>query len=265
MSSEPHAHRRASPAPPPVPARPAESMPAQHGVEFDALGRTFSRGPDPHVVLRDITLTVRPSEVVVILGASGCGKSTLLRIAGGLDRPTTGLVRIGGDRVTGIDPRCAIVFQEPRLLPWRTLTANVELGLPRSRSKAWGRERVEELISLVGLTGFAGHRPREVSGGMAQRAALARALARDPWVLLLDEPFGALDALTRLRMQDLLLEVHAAAPTTVLLVTHDVDEALQLADRVILLAPEPGADGATIRQCHRPGRPTTRPRLGRAR
>jgi sulfonate transport system ATP-binding protein len=219
-----------------------------HGVDFIGLGRTFSRGPVPQVVLRDISLTVRPGEVVVILGASGCGKSTLLRIAAGLDHPTSGHVRIGGDEVTGIDPRCAIAFQEPRLLPWRTLAGNVELGLPASRSKAGGRARVEELISLVRLTGFAGHRPREVSGGMAQRVALARALATDPWVLLLDEPFGALDALTRLQMQDLLLEVHAAAPTTVLLVTHDVDEALQLADRVILLAPEPGTEGATTRQ-----------------
>ena len=115
-----------------------------------------------------------------------------------------------------------------------------------------------ELLDLVGLTAFAGHRPREVSGGMAQRASLARALARDPWVLLLDEPFGALDALTRLKMQDLLLDVHAAAPTTVLLVTHDVDEALQLADRVILLGSEPGSYGATIRQIVTV--PGTRPR-----
>jgi sulfonate transport system ATP-binding protein len=244
MPIQPTKRRRASPSPPP-PDRPTAT---QHGVEFDGLGRTFSHGPIPHIVLRDISLMVRPGEVVVILGASGCGKSTLLRIAAGLDQPTSGLVRIGGDQVIGIDPRCAIAFQEPRLLPWRTLAGNIELGLPASRSKAWGQARVEELIALVRLTGFAGHRPREVSGGMAQRAALARALARDPWVLLLDEPFGALDALTRLRMQDLLLEVHAAAPTTVLLVTHDVDEALQLADRVIVLAPDPGTGGATTRQ-----------------
>ena len=201
-----------------------------------------------HVVLRDIELSVRPSEVVVILGPSGCGKSTLLRITAGLDQPTSGEVRIGGTAVVGIDPRCAFAFQEPRLLPWRTLADNVALGLPAGTTAAAGNEHVADLLDLVGLTAFAGHRPREVSGGMAQRAALARALARNPWVLLLDEPFGALDALTRLRMQDLLLEIHAAAPATVLLVTHDVDEALQLADRVILLAQEPGRPGATVRQ-----------------
>ena len=184
----------------------------------------------------------------MILGTSGCGKSTLLRITAGLDSPTTGAVTIGGGPVTGIDPRCAFAFQEPRLLPWRTLAGNVALGLPPGTAAAVGRDRVERLLDLVGLTPSPSHRPREVSGGMAQRASLARALARDPWVLLLDEPFGALDALTRLKMQDLLLDVHAAAPTTVLLVTHDVDEALQLADRVILLGSEPGSYGATIRQ-----------------
>lgn len=233
---------------------------AQHGVEFADLGRVFpgaTRGHElgagaavaaSHIVLRNLTLSVRPGEVVAVLGASGCGKSTLLHITAGLDQPTTGEVRIGGDAVAGIDPRCAFAFQEPRLLPWRTLAGNVALGLPAGTPGRDGHEHVAELLALVGLTAFAGHRPREVSGGMAQRAALARALARRPWVLLLDEPFGALDALTRLRMQDLLLEVHAAAPTTVLLVTHDVEEALQLADRVILLGAEPGTAGATVRQ-----------------
>jgi sulfonate transport system ATP-binding protein len=231
----------------------ADPLDTRHEVEFLGLGRVFPRpggraGPlARHVVLRDISLSVRPGEVLAILGPSGCGKSTLLRISAGLDGPTSGAVRIGGDPVAGIDPRCAIAFQEPRLLPWRTLAGNVALGLPRGTSKVDARRRVDGLLGLVGLTAFADHRPREVSGGMAQRASLARALARDPSVLLLDEPFGALDALLRLKMQDLLLEVHAAAPTTVLLVTHDVDEALQLADRVILLSPEPGLDGATIR------------------
>jgi sulfonate transport system ATP-binding protein len=233
-------------------------------VTFDAIGRSFTRrsgttDEDPlHRVVRDLTLDVAPGEVVTILGASGCGKSTLLRIAGGLDRPTAGAVLIDGVPVDGIDPRCAIAFQEPRLLPWRTVAANVALGLPRSTSRAAGDARIADLLSLVGLAGFAAHRPREISGGMAQRTALARALARNPGVLLLDEPFGALDALTRLRMQDLLLEVHAAAPTTVLFVTHDVDEAVQLADRVVLLGTEPGVPGATARQVL--AVPGTRPR-----
>src|SRR6185437_10264580 len=184
------------------------------------------RGAEPaaRTVLRYVSLSVAAGEVVAILGASGCGKSTLLRIAGGLDSPTTGAARIDGSPVAGIDARCAVGFQEPRLLPWRSLADNVALGLPRGLDRAEGRERVARLLALVGLDASAALRPREVSGGMAQRASLARALARNPGVLLLDEPFGALDALTRLRMQDLLLDVHAANPATILLVTHDVDK-----------------------------------------
>jgi len=231
---------------------PAIAPPTTNRLEFIGLGRTFarpaSRSTPAHVVLRDVSLAVEPNEVVAVLGASGCGKSTLLRIAAGLDRPSTGEVRIGRSPVAGIDDRCSIAFQEPRLLPWRTVAANVELGVPPSVPTVDRRSRVAELIALVGLTAFAGHRPREVSGGMAQRAALARALARGPSVLLLDEPFCSLDALTRLRMQDLLLDVHAAAPTTVLLVTHDVEEAIQLADRVVQLGSDPDRPGATIRQ-----------------
>lgn len=227
-------------------------------VTFDAVGRTFPSGKSAaHTVLRDVSLEVEPGEILAILGTSGCGKSTLLRIVGGLDAPSAGAVRIDGSPVEGYDPRCAVGFQEPRLLPWRTIAQNVAIGLPKRTSGASGAETVARLLELVGLADFAGHRPREISGGMAQRTSLARALARNPGVLLLDEPFGALDALTRLKMQDLLLDVHAAAPTTVLLVTHDVDEALQLADRIILLGRAEGADGADIRQTvvvpgHRP-------------
>jgi sulfonate transport system ATP-binding protein len=224
-------------------------------VRFDGVGRVFAgeRKRDASAaslaVLDDISLTVAAGEILAILGTSGCGKSTLLRIAGGLDQPTSGSVTIDGTPVRGIDPRCAVGFQEPRLLPWRTVAGNVALGLPRGTSRVAGQKRVAELLDLVGLANFADHRPREISGGMAQRASLARALARNPGVLLLDEPFGALDALTRLKMQDLLLDVHRAAPTTVLLVTHDVDEALQLADRIILLGRgDDGKSAAGIRQ-----------------
>ncbi|WP_085368158.1 ABC transporter ATP-binding protein [Leifsonia sp. NCR5] len=231
------------------------ATPSAYPVEFVDVGRTFvaprakgERGTTQRVVLRDVSLTVAAGEVVAILGASGCGKSTLLRIAGGLDSPSAGAALIDGTAVAGIDGRCAVGFQEPRLLPWRSITDNVALGLPRGIDRTAGRERVAQLLDLVGLSTSAGLRPREVSGGMAQRASLARALARNPGVLLLDEPFGALDALTRLKMQDLLLDVHGAAPTTILLVTHDVDEALQLADRIILLGAEEGRQGATIRR-----------------
>ena len=217
-------------------------------VTFSNLGRTFGAGSGAHRVLRDITFEVRPGEVLAILGSSGCGKSTLLRAAAGLDAASTGEVLINGTAVHGIDDRCAVAFQEPRLLPWQTLQANIAMGLPKSMSAKNGKAKVAELLELVELAAFAKHRPRAVSGGMAQRASLARALARTPGVLLLDEPFGALDALTRLKMQDLLLSVHQATPTTVLLVTHDVDEALQLADRIIVLGKEPGKSGATITQ-----------------
>lgn len=231
-------------------------------IDFAGVGRAFApeRGTGAaRPVLRDIELAVEPGEVVAILGTSGCGKSTLLRITGGLDAATSGTVRIDGSPVAGIDPRTAIGFQEPRLLPWRTVHDNVALGLPRGTPKAAGADRVSTLIDLVGLGEFAGHRPREISGGMAQRTSLARALARNPGVLLLDEPFGALDALTRLKMQDLLLDILSAEPTTVLLVTHDVDEALQLADRIVLLAKQDeGEPGATIAQLLTV--PGTRPR-----
>ncbi|MCW4384340.1 ABC transporter ATP-binding protein [Salinibacterium sp. SYSU T00001] len=215
------------------------------GVRLSGVGRTF----DSKVVLRDVDLDIAAGEIVALIGASGCGKSTLLRQISGLDQPSTGRITIDGSPVAGIDLRCSVGFQEPRLLPWRSLEHNTELGLPRGTAKGEGRERVRELLRLVGLGHASGLRPRQVSGGMAQRASLARALARRPGVLVLDEPFGALDALTRLQMQDLLLDVHSAEPTTIILVTHDVDEALYLADRVVLLGADPQApaDGATIR------------------
>ena len=210
-------------------------------LDLTGVGKDFVTGKRRRSVLSGIDLTVAAGEVVALLGPSGCGKSTLLRLVGGLEKPTAGEVRINSTAVTAIDPRCAVVFQEPRLLPWRTLERNVAFGLPRGTTGRDGRDEVAHWLDVVGLADFAGHRPRQVSGGMAQRAALARALARRPGVLLLDEPFAALDALTRLRMQDLLVKVQREAGTTVLLVTHDVDEALHLADRVVLLgAAEPG-------------------------
>ncbi|MFC4071187.1 ABC transporter ATP-binding protein [Actinoplanes subglobosus] len=211
-------------------------------LEISGAGKEFTASGRRRAVLADVNLTVAAGEVVALLGPSGCGKSTLLRLAGGLDTPTSGRVLVDGQPVRGYEPRCAVVFQEPRLLPWRTIERNVAYGLPRGTDREKGRAEVAHWLSVVGLAGFARHRPRQVSGGMAQRAALARALARRPGVLLLDEPFAALDALTRLRMQDLLAEVQRTAGTTVLLVTHDVDEALHLADRVVLLGTGPSAD-----------------------
>lgn len=227
-----------------APAAAAPRPAAGARLRIRGLGRTFGE----RVVLQGIHLDVEPGELIAVLGASGSGKSTLLRIVGGLDAATTGVVTIDDAPVTGIDARVAIGFQEPRLLPWRSVADNIALGLPSGLPRAARSTRIQELLHLIGLTDFASHRPREISGGMAQRTSLARALARRPQVLLLDEPFGALDALTRLRMQDLLLSVLDDAPTTTLLVTHDVDEALQLADRVIVLGPTGTGPGAGIQQ-----------------
>lgn len=217
-------------------------------VSLRGVGRTFpaARGVEASPVLRNVQLDIAPGEIVALLGPSGCGKSTLLRQISGLDRPTEGTITIDRSTVAPADQRCAVAFQEPRLLPWRSVTRNIELGLPRGLDRRQGAERVAELLDLVQLTGAAGLKPREISGGMAQRVSLARALARGPGVLLLDEPFGALDALTRLTMQDLLVDIHRAEPATIVLVTHDVDEALALADRIVLLGTRHDRPGATI-------------------
>jgi sulfonate transport system ATP-binding protein len=205
--------------------------PAPACVSLSRVDRTFGT----HSVLHEVDIEIEPGEVVALLGSSGSGKSTLLRLIAGLDRPTEGRIEIDGQAVRGIDPRCAIVFQEPRLLPWRSLAANVEFGLPPGTARSNGSAAVQHWLDVVGLADFRDHYPRQVSGGMAQRAGLARALARRPSVLLLDEPLAALDALTRLRMQDLLNTVQQEAGTTTVLVTHDVDEATILADRVLIL------------------------------
>ena len=194
-------------------------------------------------VLQDVDLTIRPGEFVSILGPSGCGKSTLLRMIAGLEQATTGSLQIGDRVVDRADPRCAIVFQEPRLFPWKRVAANVSVGARRLRGPA----SPDEWLERVGLTGFAHCYPYQLSGGMAQRVALARALIGQPEVLLLDEPFAALDALTRLQMQDLLSEVCATLGTTAVMVTHDADEALHLADRVFVMSHRPATIVETIR------------------
>ena len=222
------------------------------------VGRAFGTNGTSRQILTNIDLEIAPGEIISIIGASGSGKSTLLRALGGLDVGFTGEVLIDATAVESYDPRCAIGFQEPRLLPWATVTDNVAIGLAEGTPKTTATARVAELLELVGLTDAADHRPREISGGMAQRASLARAMARDPEILLLDEPFGALDALTRIKMQQLLLDVHAQTGTTTVMVTHDVDEALLLSDRIVLLDASPHAEGATIANIFTP--PVPRPR-----
>lgn len=219
------------------------------GVQLTGLVRSFAHGGETRTVLEGISLEIEPGEILAVLGPSGCGKSTLLRLVAGLDAPDAGSVTIDSVPVAPHEQRVGIGFQEPRLLPWRTVAANVAYGLPLGTGNAQRRERVTELLELVHLSDSARLRPRQISGGMAQRVSLARALARRPGVLVLDEPFGALDALTRITMQDLLLDAHAAEPTTIVLVTHDVDEAIALADRILVLgaAPERAEAGAGVR------------------
>jgi sulfonate transport system ATP-binding protein len=195
------------------------------------LSKSFTRKGKELAVIKDVNLDIKSGEIVALLGPSGCGKSTLLRLIAGLEEPTSGEVRIDNRKIVGLDERCSIVFQEPRLLPWRTIVENVELGLRGRKDKA----KALQLLAEVGLGDFAACLPRQVSGGMAQRAALSRALISEPQVLLLDEPLAALDALTRLQMQDLLSQVVASTGVTIVLVTHDIDEALYLADRIVVL------------------------------
>ena len=215
---------------PTLPSGTTTSLP----VDVRGVGVDFGRGP----VLADLDLHVPAGAVHAVLGPSGCGKSTLLRVLAGLTTPTAGHAALGGDEVVEGDERVAVVFQQPRLLPWLDLRANVALGATRRRrhdASAGSPAEVDELLGRVGLSGYGDYRPSAVSGGMAQRTALARALIARPGALLLDEPFAALDALTRLNMQSLVDELVHEDGTTVVLVTHDVDEAVRLADDVTVL------------------------------
>jgi len=190
-------------------------------------------------VLRDINLSVREGEFVCILGPSGCGKSTLLNIVGGFLQPSAGEALIDGVPVSGPDPRRIFVFQERGVFPWLDVEENVAFGLFRL-SDAEKRERVARYVQLVGLAGFEKAYPRELSGGMKQRLEVARALAVHPDVLYLNEPFGALDSITRLQMRRELLRIWQAEKKTILFVTHDIEESVQLADRVVVLSARPG-------------------------
>ena len=219
------------------------------GVVVKGVSRTFPgvRGGDPVQALAPVDLTVGEGDFVAILGPSGCGKSTLLRIVAGLDRPTTGTVTLDGRPVTGPGADRGMVFQSYTLVPWLTVVGNIEFG-PRERGVGAAERRAvaEKLMAQVGLTQFANHSPKQLSGGMQQRAALARALANDPKVLLLDEPFGALDHQTRGLMQELLLNIWEADRKTVLFVTHDIEEAIFLGSRCLVMSARPGRIKADI-------------------
>lgn len=193
------------------------------------------------VALGGISLNIAENEFVSIVGASGCGKSTLLSLIAGLEAPSSGQLRIGDTDILGPGRDRGVVFQQATLLPWLTVQANVEFALRgENLSKRDRAERAREYLNLVGLTGFEAAHPQQLSGGMQQRVALARSLSYRPDVLLMDEPFGALDALTRRTMQELLLDVWEQHKLTVVLVTHDIDEAVLTSDRVVVMSPRPG-------------------------
>jgi NitT/TauT family transport system ATP-binding protein len=218
------------------------------GATLDALGVSHEFDLDGKAlpVLDRIHFRVEPGELVALLGPSGCGKSTLLRLVAGLEAPTLGTLLADGRRIIGPHPSRVVMFQDPTLYPWRTVRANVSLGLEARGLLRTRGNRVDEALRLVGLTGFATAYPHQLSGGMAQRVSLARALVNDPTLLLLDEPLGKLDAMTRITMQSELVSLWQRTGFSALLVTHDVEEALFMANRVIVLTDRPAAIKADV-------------------
>jgi nitrate/nitrite transport system ATP-binding protein len=222
-------------------------------IEIQGVAQTFKTKKGLFPALRDINLTVAKGEFVALIGHSGCGKSTLLNLIAGLTTPTEGALLCANREIAGPGPERAVVFQNHSLLPWLTCFENVYLGVERvfgpaskstgaaSENKAQLKARTDAALALVGLTAAAQKRPGEISGGMKQRVGIARALAMEPKVLLMDEPFGALDALTRAKLQDELLEIVARTQSTVVMVTHDVDEAVLLADKIVMMTNGPAA------------------------
>ncbi len=214
------------------------SEPPNSDIELDGVRLEFPGGV---VALNEVNLSIRQGEFVTVIGPSGCGKTTLMRLIAGFEWPTNGSVSVGGQRVTGPDYRRGVVFQQAALYPWMSVEDNVSLG-PRSRGvekQVW-KERVRDMLELVGLADFGGHPPYQLSGGMQQRAAIARVLVNDAPIMLMDEPFGALDALTRERLQDELADLWAKTGKTVILITHSIDEAVYLGERVVVMSPRPG-------------------------
>jgi NitT/TauT family transport system ATP-binding protein len=224
-------------------------------LDVDGVSHAFDIDGAVLPVLDDVSFSVKPGEFVALLGPSGCGKSTLLRLVAGLEPPRSGALREDGDAIRGPFPSRVVVFQDPTLFPWRTVRGNVGLGPQAQRRKRhwWikpetdsASQRIDAALQLVGLSEFADAFPHQLSGGMAQRVALARALVNDPALLVLDEPFGKLDSLTRIRMQGELVRLWQDARFSVLLVTHDVEEALFLANRVIVFSERPARIVAVV-------------------
>ena len=214
-------------------------------IDIQNACQTFKTKKGPFCALQDVNLKVAKGEFIALIGHSGCGKSTLLNLIAGLTMPTQGVLLCANREIGGPGPERAVVFQNHSLLPWLTSFENVYLAVERvfaaTESKAQLRARTDAVLAMVGLTAAAQKRPGEISGGMKQRVGIARALSMEPKVLLLDEPFGALDALTRAKLQDELLQIVANPQSTVVMVTHDVDEAVLLSDRVVMMTNGPSA------------------------
>ena len=208
-------------------------------IDISSVSVQYETSAGPLLALKNIHLGIARGEFVCLLGESGCGKSTLLRLVAGLQQPSSGIVKVGDQVVSGPDPKLGVVFQSPALLPWLTVKENVALGF-RIRSETVPHDLIQRTLDMVALTGFERARPKNLSGGMAQRAAIARALVSNPDVLLMDEPFGALDALTRLRMQTELRRIWSEQKVTIIFVTHDIDEAIVLGSRIVVMTPRPG-------------------------
>ena len=213
------------------------------------VSKSFPSPDDPparHAALQNVSLSLAAGDLVSLIGPSGCGKSTLLRLIAGLDSPDSGELFIGTEKIKSPGAERGLVFQDPSLFPWLTVRRNIEAGLVARHVLQEKRHEVDEFMRLVGLDGFANAYPHHLSGGMAQRVALARALVNHPKALLLDEPLGALDAFTRMRMQDEVLRLWQARGTTMLLVTHDIDEAIYMSDRIVIMTQRPGRIEQTI-------------------
>lgn len=215
-------------------------------IDIRKVSHRFELEGEPLPVLDNVDFSVEPGSFVALLGPSGCGKSTLLRLLAGLDHPTSGELSVDGEIVGDPDPSRILVFQDPTLFPWRTVWDNVALGLEAQGVLKRSRHRIDNAIELVGLKGFDKAYPHQLSGGMSQRVALARALVNEPRLLLLDEPLGKLDSLTRLTMQTELVSLWQRAGLTAVLVTHDVEEALFLSQRVLIFGPRPARIVADI-------------------
>ncbi|WP_394244596.1 ABC transporter ATP-binding protein [Vibrio astriarenae] len=232
-------------------------------LDLTQLGMSFPTPNGDFVALKNVNLRIQEGEFISLIGHSGCGKSTVLNLVAGLHLPTSGGVIVDGREVAGPGPDRAVVFQNHSLLPWLTVYQNVELAvkqIAKGKSKAWIKEQVNHYLELIQMSHASDKKPDDISGGMKQRVGIARALALQPKVLLMDEPFGALDALTRARLQDSLMEIQAELNNTVIMITHDVDEAVLLSDKIVMMTNGPAATVGEVLDINLP-RPRNRVEL----